>query len=166
MRRSRPLNDLVRNDKFGSPRGPRIRTFSLTFIFGLSNTRQNKRFPLFYCLENERVHIGPPLPEPGKKPVKNPLELAILYQKILKSQYISKADLARKIGVSRTRIIQILNLLNLDDAILKYLKSAKYPEGNGIPERQLRSLTKIKSHKLQRKKFRELVGKKTSFAGR
>jgi len=45
--------------KIGSPRGVKIRTFSLFFIFGLQNTRKNKRFLIFYQLKNEIVPISP-----------------------------------------------------------------------------------------------------------
>jgi len=50
-----------------SPRGGRIRTFSLSFVFGLQNTRKNKRFLIFYQLENEIVHFGPVPSQPEEK---------------------------------------------------------------------------------------------------
>jgi biotin operon repressor len=109
---------------------------------------KTSNFRYFTALKTESSTLAPLQAEPKKKPLKNPQELAILYQKILRSQYVSKADLARKVGASRVRVTQILSLLKLDGTIVKYVKSIKYSECNRTPERQLRSLAKINRHKL------------------
>jgi len=55
-------------------------------------------------------------------------------------QVINQSDLARKLGVSRVRIHQILSLLKLDSLILQELEKLGDPlEAKIITERMLRS---------------------------
>jgi len=64
----------------------------------------------------------------GRKPKKsvktyvNPVKVAFEYQEMLDSVG-SKAELAEKLGVSRAKVTQMLNLLKLDDEILEFLVS-------------------------------------------
>lgn len=56
----------------------------------------------------------------------NPFEKAIEYARIMKNENLSQSDLARKFGVSRVRISQYLNLLNLPKDKIDYiLKNGK-----------------------------------------
>jgi biotin operon repressor len=51
---------------------------------------------------------------------RNPIYLARQWQKDLaEGKYSSQADLSRKMGVSRARVTQILNLLKLPEAIIE-----------------------------------------------
>lgn len=53
----------------------------------------------------------------------SPIELALKYAEVLsKPSVVSKAQVARRFGVSRARVCQVLKLLELDEDILKYLK--------------------------------------------
>ena len=71
-------------------------------------------------------------------------------------QASNQAEAARKIGVSRSRITQLLNLTHLAKPIKNYLLKTK--DGNGkIRERNLRPLTQL--HKREQiQAFRRLVG--------
>ena len=54
----------------------------------------------------------------------NPIYLAREYKRMIdKGQVKNQSDLARKLGVSRVRIHQILNLLKLDSLIVQDLKN-------------------------------------------
>ena len=50
----------------------------------------------------------------------------------------SRADLARRLGVSRARVTQVLQVLNLDSAALELLERNSGP--SEVSERALRSL--------------------------
>ncbi|MBI5599026.1 MAG: hypothetical protein HY890_04740 [Deltaproteobacteria bacterium] len=70
----------------------------------------------------------------------------------------SQAKLARELGITRARMTQILNLLNLAPEIQDYILSM--PPVNGKPpisERSLRPITQIESQKEQVKMFARLV---------
>jgi ParB/RepB/Spo0J family partition protein len=71
----------------------------------------------------------------------NPLTKALEYERMLKDENISKSQLAKKLGISRVRVTQILNLLKLpkknQERILKNGKDEM------ITERKLRGLIRI-----------------------
>jgi hypothetical protein len=70
----------------------------------------------------------------------------------------SRAELAKKEGVSRARITQILNLLNLAPEIQSYLLTfADRKTLQILTERRLRTIAKITNQKQQMKKFRKLI---------
>jgi hypothetical protein len=61
-------------------------------------------------------------PQKSKKLYRNPIFLAREWQeKLANGECSSRADLARKLGVSRARVTQILRLLRIDTEILKTL---------------------------------------------
>jgi hypothetical protein len=112
-----------------------------------------------------------PLLFPDKKPGtkikkrRSVLSTTNWYQKALKYQQMlqrgvvqSKADLARKEGLSRARVTQILNLMNLAPEIRNYLNfTADQNDLKILTERRLRKIANIKNHQLQLKRFRELL---------
>ena len=70
----------------------------------------------------------------------------------------NKAEIARIEGVSRARVTQILNLINLAPEIRNYLNfTADQNDLKILTERRLRKIANIKNHQLQLKRFRELL---------
>jgi hypothetical protein len=84
---------------------------------------------------------------------------ALKYQQMLHSGIVkSKAELARKEGLSRARVTQILNLMNLAPEIRNYLNfTADQNDLKILTERRLREIVKITNHQLQIRRFRELI---------
>jgi hypothetical protein len=73
----------------------------------------------------------------------------------------NKAEIARIEGVSRARVTQILNLINLAPEIKNYLNfTADQNDLKTLTERRLRKISKIKNHRLQIENFQELLQKK------
>jgi hypothetical protein len=71
---------------------------------------------------------------------------------------ISKAQIGERYGVSRAGVCQILNLLELDESMQKYLLSIEdVKEHNYFTERKLRSIAILKYREEQIRGFRELV---------
>jgi hypothetical protein len=76
------------------------------------------------------------------------------YSKLLEQGVVnSKAQLAKKEGITRARITQILNLLKLAPEIQSYLLSLTDAQAEYFTEKKLRPITQIKDHKTQLKKF-------------
>ncbi|MDD5529504.1 MAG: hypothetical protein PHX21_05680 [bacterium] len=102
------------------------------------------------------LRVGfPPLEDFKKNLYLNPMQLALEYKKcITDEQMDSQTKLAKKFGVSRTRITQILNLLKLAPEIQQYILTQN---NLNITEKKLRALTQIKDKKLQSSKFQELL---------
>jgi len=71
---------------------------------------------------------------------RNPICLAREYKEMIDNgQVKNQADLARKLGISRVRICQILNLLKLDSLIVQELEKLSDPlKSKIITERILR----------------------------
>jgi hypothetical protein len=72
----------------------------------------------------------------------SPIEQALTYARVLhEPSVVSKSQVAQRFGVSRARVTQMLNLLDLDDTILEQLTSIKdVDEHNFFTEYRLRSL--------------------------
>lgn len=89
----------------------------------------------------------------------SPLENAYRYAEVYREpSIVSMAQIGQRFGVSRARVCQILNLLELDENIQKYLTSIKnIEEHNYFTERKLRQIAIIKDKDEQIRKFGELV---------
>lgn len=87
------------------------------------------------------------------------LEEALKYAEVLKEpSIVSKAQVGARFGVGRARVYQILNLLNLDYTIQKYLLSIEnVKEHNYFTEKRLRQVAIMRDKREQIKRFSELV---------
>ncbi|MCG6534892.1 MAG: hypothetical protein L7F78_09415 [Syntrophales bacterium LBB04] len=76
---------------------------------------------------------------------RNPIYLAQEWQKaLITGYYSSPADLARKLGVSRARVTQVLWLLNLTPEVLKTIAALGDPLSSPIvTERRLRPIVNL-----------------------
>ena len=90
------------------------------------------------------------MPKPDRKPCRsrmyrNPILLAREWQKSLEvGIYASKADLARRKGISRARVTQILNLLRLSRDVTARIVALGDPVASRlIAERWLRPLVDL-----------------------
>jgi len=88
----------------------------------------------------------------------SPIDQATEYARVLSEpSVVSKSQVAQRFGVSRVRVHQMLNLLNLDDSILEYLGSIKdADEHNYFTEHRLRRIASLKDSQEQIAKFNEL----------
>jgi len=75
-----------------------------------------------------------------KKTYRNHIYLAKEFKEIIDSGKVkNQSDLARKLGISRARVTQILNLLKLDSLIIQELEKLGDPlKSRVITERMLR----------------------------
>ena len=83
----------------------------------------------------------------------NPLRKALKYQSILeKEPKLNKSRLAKKLGVSRVRITQLLGLLRLPPAIRQKILRTR-----GITEHSLRPLVQIQNQDALEREFSQLL---------
>ena len=71
------------------------------------------------------------------KPRQRPVQLARKWRQSMDKRGESRSELARRLGVSRARVTQVLKILDLDPALLTYLERNPDPR---ITERALRAL--------------------------
>ena len=116
---------------------------------------------IYYESSKRRRKIGIGIkPEKPQKIKANPILQALEFQKLLTNKEAkSKNELAKKIGLSRVRVTQIMNLLKLNPEIIQQIASFEPAAFNFLTERKLRPLTRIKDKNTQiavfRKMFRE-----------
>lgn len=89
----------------------------------------------------------------------SPLEEALKYADVYSElSIVSKTQVVGRFGVSRARVCQMLNLLELDDTIKKYLLSIEdVKEHNYFTERKLRQIAIIKDPQEQMREFGKIV---------
>ena len=77
-----------------------------------------------------------------RAPVQNPIQTALQWRQMLTDdKTLSMAEIARNIGVSRTRVTQVMNLLALPQEVVSYLASLTSPdEFRMFSERRLRAI--------------------------
>jgi len=70
----------------------------------------------------------------------------------------TKAEIARMVGVTRARVTQVTNLLNLSPDIQEYLNNAKHKlDTKLMTERRLRKIAVIQNNEDQLAAFRKLI---------
>tara|TARA_B100000315_G_C14384204_1_gene498904 strand:+ start:214 stop:672 length:459 start_codon:yes stop_codon:yes gene_type:complete len=90
----------------------------------------------------------------------NPIKRALYYQSLLDEGKVdSKAELAKHLGVVRSRISTVLNLLNLDEEIQDFLLGLD--DGDErlrfFNERRLRPIALIKGKGIQKEQFWKII---------
>lgn len=95
-------------------------------------------------------------PETRKTP---PIEMALKFAEVLREpSVVSKAQVARRFGVSRARVCQVLKLLELDVSIREFLKTKDDIAGaDRFTERRLRPIALVQDRNQQIRMFNELV---------
>ncbi len=84
----------------------------------------------------------------------NPIEEAVSYKRILDAGYVTREDLAKKIGKPQTEILTKIRLLDLSDEVQSYLLN------NRISERHARSLLKISDLDKQSEMLHRIVNER------
>jgi hypothetical protein len=132
------------------------------------------RFPIYLAYEDRGIGIvaGIAPIEPDERGIisshrlkaknkhdgwENPLKLAYYYRKLME-QGKTKAEIAGLAGVSRARVTQVINLLNLHSNIQKYLGNTKYNlDAKLLTERGLRQIAVVQDSDRQLRAFWELI---------
>jgi len=71
----------------------------------------------------------------------NPIEKALEFKRIMKEENLNQGQLARKLGLSRVRTTQVLNILKLSQEQQDYV--LEYGKERLITERQFRNANNI-----------------------
>jgi hypothetical protein len=79
----------------------------------------------------------------------HPLHIAEKFQNQLEAGLVNKADLARRHGMSRARVTQIMNLLKLSPEIRGKILNLSDKEQSFFTERKLRKIVRLSSPKRQ-----------------
>jgi len=105
------------------------------------NYLKERTFKLEFILPNSWYDLIPKKVRPIKT-YKNPISLAMEWKQLLDSgQFENKADLARHLGVSRVRVLQILDLLKLCPEIINKVSAlGETFKGKILGEKTLRPL--------------------------
>lgn len=136
-------------------------SFPIHFIYNGPRLELRTGTPPIHLTQDERI---------TKKLIKDntpilrkqsPLVEALKYAEVLNEpSIVSNAQVGARFGVSRARVCQMLNLLNLDESIKQYLLSIKdSKEHNFFTERKLRDIAIIKERNLQIREFKGLIKK-------
>ena len=90
----------------------------------------------------------------------NPVKRAIILKDLFEQGgFITRADLAKHLGMSRARMTQTLNLLKLAPEILESLLNLPDDQVHLFSERCLRPITQILSPKKQTVAFRKMCAR-------
>lgn len=89
-------------------------------------------------------------------PGPHPLQIAKKFQNQLDAGSVNKAELARKHGMSRARVTQIMNLLKIESKIKEEILNMSQPEQRYFTERKLRKIARLSSPKKQLQAFDRL----------
>ncbi len=114
--------------QYGSPSLSIRRTFRLVVDIPASKRRQ-------------------PLTRAGKGHYRNPVYLALEWQALLRNgECGSQAELARRLGISRTRATQVLRLLDLETEVISTIAGFGDPLPSPVvTERSLRRVLSLRS---------------------
>ena len=91
--------------------------------------------------------------------VLHPIHIAIEFQKLLQQELVNnRSELAKRYGMSRARVTQLMNLLELPSEIQEHL--LRLEDGRAVrrlSERRLRPLARLISRPDQLRQFAELT---------
>lgn len=100
-----------------------------------------------------------PLPPPQKGKLRRPpiVPVAFEFRRLLETGEVrNRAELARRFGMSRARVTQIMGILDLPAPIVDYLASLFHEEKCVFTERQLRRIRGLPTEEEQVRAFEEL----------
>ncbi|MFC1856479.1 hypothetical protein ACFL9U_00440 [Thermodesulfobacteriota bacterium] len=89
-------------------------------------------------------------------PGPHPLLIAKKFQNQIETGSVNKTELARRHGMSRARVTQIMNLLNLESRIKEEILNMSQPEQRYFTERKLRKIARLSLSKKQMQAFDHL----------
>ncbi len=89
-------------------------------------------------------------------PRPHPFHIAKQFQQQLETGSVNKADLAHQRGMSRARVTQIMNLLNLESRIKEEILNMSKSEQRYFTERKLRKIAGLSSSTKQMQAFDRL----------
>lgn len=94
-----------------------------------------------------------------RKPARqNPLSVALSFQRMIDNGEVrNQSHLASKMGVSRARVTQLLNLLKLAPEIQQALQDLSPDQVAQIPERKLRNLVRLTPKSRQVAAFKKIT---------
>ena len=84
------------------------------------------------------------IPPPSARSQKSAIEQALESRRLLDGGVVnSQAEIARRFGISRARVTQVLNLLRLPQPVLGLLLESGREDGSHCTERQLRPILRL-----------------------
>jgi hypothetical protein len=89
-------------------------------------------------------------------PGPHPLHIAKQFQQQLETGSVNKAELARRHGMSRARVMQIMNLLNLESRIKEEILNMSETNQRYFTERKLRKISGLSPARKQILAFEHL----------
>ncbi len=101
-----------------------------------------------------------------RKLYRHPLALAYEFQELLEAKEVNnRAEIARRYGLSRARVTQVMSLLRLSDEIQGYVMALPSREQRQYSGRRLQGVVGIPDEAAQGKAFEDLVKKVSETAG-
>jgi len=78
-------------------------------------------------------------------PVRHPIQMALEWRQMLSADTtLTMATIARNMGISRARVTQIMNLLDLPEPIISFLAGLRKPaQIRIVSERKLRAMLEL-----------------------
>lgn len=109
-------------------------------------------------LDRNAIYTATPADEPEVTEPNNPVALALSFRSMLDQGVVdNQSQLARQVGLTPSRVTQLLNLLKLPPDIVQELGAARgHVEVTFFTERRLRRLTRLSSPKAQHRLFQDL----------
>jgi len=84
------------------------------------------------------------IPPPSARSQRSAIERAFEFRRLLDGGVVnSQAEIAKRYGISRARVTQLLNLLKLPQSVLGLLLESGSEEGSHCTERQLRPILRL-----------------------
>ena len=119
-----------------------------------------------FCPESLQRRAKRAGPDTPKKQYQHPLLRAYEFQELLEAGVVNnRAEIARRYGLSRARVTQVMSLLHLPDGIQQYVMALPPGEQCLYSGRRLRSILGIEGDEAQWEAFEDLVKRVSRRAG-
>ncbi len=143
-----------RDGTSGSPTIPSTELFCVWDHFPIHHFRRNKKPIIAIGHKPQKQFVTQKLHHP------NYLKRATYYHELLDKGYVqSQTELAKQVGISRTKTRLILRLLKLDEEIKDFILSLddSDPRLSAVAVYRLQPLLQLKSKERQRRKFWQMI---------